>query len=234
MGQDGTVINVTSHPSAGLPVTAYPPHTILAGVVGSQAYGLAHAGSDVDTVGVFICDTHELLGIDGARAAETTLVSHHPDAQFHEIGKFMQLALKGSPGAIELLSLPSHTQLLPAGATLVDMRPRLLSTDTVYRSYRGYGVTHQRRLADGSEEVDPDSAAYRKRAKTARHCVRALVQGAQLLRTGALTVSMTDHLDLLQAAERDVNSNVGWQLLRVRGCFWVVLSVPVPILRSWQ
>lgn len=81
--------------------------------------------------------------------------------------------------------------------------------DTVYRSYRGYAVTHQRRLADGSEEVDPDSAAYRKRAKTARHCVRVLVQGAQLLRTGALTVSMTDHLDLLQAAERDVNTSVG-------------------------
>lgn len=134
--QDGTVINMTSHPSAGLPVTAYPPRTILAGVVGSQAYGLAHAGSDVDTVGVFICDTHELLGIDGAQAAETTLVSHHPDAQFHEIGKFVQLALKGSPGAIELLSLPSHTQLLPAGATLVNMRPRLLSTDTVPRSNR--------------------------------------------------------------------------------------------------
>ncbi len=44
-------------------------HVLLSGIVGSTAYGLAHAGSDIDRLGMFAAPTEQLHGLH--RSAES-------------------------------------------------------------------------------------------------------------------------------------------------------------------
>jgi hypothetical protein len=60
-------------------------HTVLTGVVGSTAYGLARPGSDVDRLGVFAVDTAELHGL--RRPVESVVdAAPLPDRTLHEVG----------------------------------------------------------------------------------------------------------------------------------------------------
>lgn len=167
---------------------------ILEGVVGSTAYGLANADSDVDLRGVFLYPTEQILSLSkGAETIDRT----EPDVTHHEVEKFVRLAANGNPNILEMFWLTSYTQLTEEGQLLLDIREAFIS-QRVRKTYGGYAIAQMKRLqerGDGSFK----SKLRKRRAKHARHCVRLLMQGYEILTTGNLTVDISEHRDFLYA-----------------------------------
>lgn len=171
-------------------------HVLLSGIVGSTAYGLAREGSDVDRLGVFVAPTVDVAGLDWHRDRESH-VTNKPDQTMHEIGKYLRLALKCNPTITELMHLPAplveHVDAA-YGAELVEMRDAFLSTHAVRSAYGGYARQQADRLAnrgDGSFSAD----TRKRTTKHARHTLRLLRSGRQLLATGRLAVTVEDPAD---------------------------------------
>lgn len=163
---------------------------ILVGVVGSTAYGLAREGSDVDTLGVFVAETVDIAGLHWHSHRETT-VTHEPDSTMHELGKYLRLALKGNPTILELLWLDGYAFIDNVGADLIELRHDLLSERAIRSAYGGYATAQAEKLArrgDGTFSSDTKNRS----AKHARHLLRLLRQGRELLETGNLTIKVDD------------------------------------------
>ncbi|WP_424640141.1 nucleotidyltransferase domain-containing protein [Embleya sp. AB8] len=178
--------------------------TLLMGVVGSTAYGLATAESDEDLLGVYLADTREVLGLDGATVTSGSRVTTQPDVTMHELGKYCSLALKCNPTVTELLWLPEYRVETEAGRRLRALRGSFLSTEYVRSAYGGYALQQAKRLLGrheaGKEGFSADTA--KRTAKHGRHCLRLLLQAQQLLRTGELTLDVSAHRDDLFATGR--------------------------------
>lgn len=160
---------------------------ILEGVTGSKAYGLDTPESDEDIKGVYLLPTDKVLSL-GFNRDKTTKDHTDPDWVYHELEKFMHLAMKGNPTITEMLWLNDYTKLSPEGQLLVDNRELFLN-NVVYKSYGGYALSQARKLnARGSSY---SSALKNRKAKHTRHCYRLLMQGKELLETGKLTVRVT-------------------------------------------
>ncbi|GGW26324.1 nucleotidyltransferase [Streptomyces galilaeus] len=163
---------------------------LLSGVVGSTAYGLAHAGSDVDRLGLFAPPTEELHGLHPPQESH---VSTAPDRTLHEAAKWCRLALGGNPTVTELVWLPDELYEVrtPLGDELIDIRTTFLSARRVRDAYLGYATQQFRRLlgrGDGSFSAD----TRKRTAKHARHLKRLCGQGYELYTTGKLTIRVDD------------------------------------------
>lgn len=171
-----------------------PENIILEGVTGSVAYGLDTKSSDVDIKGVYLLPTSKVLEI-GFNQDKTTRDNVDPDWVYHEIGKFMKLAIAGNPTITELLYLDNYTLLKPEGKLLIDNRSAFLSTKAIMNSYRGYAFSQAKRLNNRTEQgLDGyDSALKNRFAKHTRHCFRLLMQARQLLESGTLSVKVTPY-----------------------------------------
>jgi len=162
-----------------------PDNIILEGITGSKAYGLDHADSDTDIKGIYVAPTEKILGLYNVKE---TIDHTDPDWTYHEVEKFIQLAMKGNPTILELLFLDGYTTLSKAGKMLVDNRHLFLS-NIVYKSYGGYALSQARKLnARGGTYGSGRGNRYEKHT---RHCFRLLYQGKELLETGTLTVRVT-------------------------------------------
>jgi hypothetical protein len=170
---------------------------MIYGVVGSTAYGLAGSGSDVDRLGVYVAPTRDVLGLNGARATDASLVSTDPDSTLHELGKFCRLALKSNPTIIELLFLASYDLITDEGRDLVALRDAFLSEGNVRSSYAGYAHQQVERLVSRRARHGGDDSRV---AKHGRHCVRLLRQGAALLSSGTLTLDVSTEREHIFAA----------------------------------
>lgn len=165
---------------------------ILEGVVGSHAYGLNHADSDVDLRGVFVTPTKEILSLS---KGPETIDQTDPDICWHEVEKFVRLAANGNPNILEMFWLEKYTQLTEEGQSLLDLRQAFLS-QRVRKTYGGYAMAQIKRLkerGDGSFK----SKLRKRREKHARHCFRLLWQGTQILQEGNLTVSVAPYREQL-------------------------------------
>jgi uncharacterized protein len=111
-------------------------NTLLSGIVGSTAYGLAHPGSDVDRLGLFAVDTVELHGL---RRHTESVVTKDPDLTLHEAAKWCRLALGGNPTVMELVWLPDELYEVrtPLGDELIGIRSSFLSAKRVRNAYLG-------------------------------------------------------------------------------------------------
>ncbi|MEY9963783.1 hypothetical protein ABIA33_001816 [Streptacidiphilus sp. MAP12-16] len=146
-------------------------NTLLAGVVGSTAYGLAHAGSDRDVLGMFAAPTADLHGLCTPRESHVTT---QPDSTFHEAGKAVRLILSSNPTASELLWLDVYDVRTPLGDELIALRGSLLSAPGVRNAYLGYATQQFRKLLTR----DPDS---RTRAANDLGSDRARVSARRLV-----------------------------------------------------
>lgn len=164
-----------------------PKNIILEGITGSKAYGLDHEGSDIDIKGIYVVPTEQALSLNW-NPDKTTKDHVDPDWVYHEVQKFMQLAVKGNPTILEMLFLDGYLQLTKAGKMLVDNRHLFLS-NVIYKSYGGYALSQARKLnARGGTYGSGRSNRYEKHT---RHCFRLLYQGKELLETGTLTVRVS-------------------------------------------
>jgi len=169
-----------------------PDNIILEGVTGSTAYGLATESSDVDIKGIYLLPTDKVLSL-GFNQDKTTKNHTDPDWEYHEIGKYMNLVMKGNPTYTEVLFLNEYTIKTKVGQLLIDNRDAFLSTKAVMNAYRGYALSQAKKLnnrtAQGMDGYD--SSMKNRFAKHTRHCFRLLMQAKQLLETGTLDVRVT-------------------------------------------
>ena len=178
--------------------------TLLTGVVGSTAYGLAGPGSDVDLLSIGLAPTAEVLGLSGRKAVEQTSATSGPDHVTHELGKFASLALAANPTVLELLWVPQYLETTPQGQSVVAAREAFLSTSRVRAAYAGYAGSQasriQARVRQGKEGFSSDVRS--RTAKHARHCARLLLMGEQLLREGTMTLDVSGHRQWLGDMEQ--------------------------------
>lgn len=186
----------------------------LLGVVGSTAYKLAHAGSDVDRLGVYLEPTRDVLGLDGTALVRKTHVTYapNPDSSVHEIGKLCALGLKANPTALELLWLPEYEICTPIGEQLLEHRSAFLSEPLVRKAFGAYADAQTQRLlnriGDGSTPSKPVPAT--RAAKHARHCLRIVRQGRTLLETGEMSLDFSAQREELEAAGLRATTDPDW------------------------
>lgn len=163
-------------------------HILLRGVVGSTAYGMARAGSDIDRLGVFAHDTALFFGLE---PPSKSIMATQPDISYLEAGHVIQLLLRVNPTLTDLLWLEQYEAKTPLGDELIGLRSALLSATRVREAYVGYALQQCRKLLSRSDGTfNPD---VRKRtAKHARHIKRLVDQGIELYATGHLTVRLAD------------------------------------------
>lgn len=169
-------------------------NVILEGIVGSTAYGLSHEGSDVDTFGIFVAPTSDLLRLDW-NDGKATVVKHEPDSAYHEVGKYIKLALQANPTVLELMFLEGYTVESKHGKMLIDNRHIFLS-QRIFKSYGGYAISQVRKM--NARGGSYDSALKNRFEKHTRHIYRLLQQGRQLLETGDLTVRVSNREELFE------------------------------------
>lgn len=159
---------------------------LLSGVVGSTAYGLAHAQSDVDRLGVFVEPTRNLVGF--TKPTETFhQTGTEEDITLHEVAKFLRLAMACNPTILELLWLDSYEGTSVPGKVMVSFREKFLSANGVRNAYLGYATQQFKKLqarGDGSFSSDTRNRSL----KHARHLLRLLTAGLELYRTGTMSV----------------------------------------------
>lgn len=149
---------------------------ILQGTVGSTAYGLNHAGSDIDTLGTFVYHQDEYMRL---RLPEESIVTHEPDVTLHELRKFLLLCFKCNPTVTELLWLEEYTRNSYDGRELIFFRQDFLSERCVREAYLGYAGSQLKRLEDRD---------WHRATKHAKHMARLTIQGHELYTTGNLTI----------------------------------------------
>lgn len=167
--------------------------TILRGIVGSTAYGLAHAGSDIDRLGLFVSPTVRFHGLHPPIGKAASRVQNDPsDYTEHEAGKYVSLLLSANPTVTELLWLPDdlYEIRLPEGQELIELRLRFLGAINVRNAYLGYATQQFRKLQDRGGTFSSDTA--KRTEKHARHLRRLCWQGLTLYREGRLPIRVSD------------------------------------------
>jgi predicted nucleotidyltransferase len=172
---------------------------LLAGVVGSTAYGLAGAGSDVDRLGMFAAPSVSLFRLQPPKDSRVT---RDPDTTFHEAGKAVRLFLASNPTAMELLWLPDelYETRTPLGDEAIGLRTSFLSARRVKDAYLGYATQQFRKLMLRDQGSSVSSPA--RLAKHARHLMRLVEQGYELYTTGCVRVRLADPERYLAFGER--------------------------------
>jgi predicted nucleotidyltransferase len=176
--------------------------TLLSGIVGSTAYGLAGPDSDVDRLGMFALPTIELVGLGEPKLSRVTT---NPDRTWHEAGKAVRLFLAGNPTALELLWLPDdlYETRTPLGDEAIASRASFLSAKRTKDAYLGYAAQQFRKLLHHDVAGRPASTRI---AKHARHLMRLVEQGYELYTTGTVRIRLADpqrYLDFGAAVAED-------------------------------
>jgi uncharacterized protein len=161
-------------------------------VIGSQAYGLADAESDVDRRGIYLpsADLHwSLYGVP------EQLENHETQEAYWEIQKFLVLALKANPNVLGCLYTPLVEKATPLADALLGMRSIFLSR-LVYQTYNGYVLSQFKKM-----QADIRNHGQVK-WKHVMHLIRLLLSGIGVLRDGFVPVKVDAHRDQLLAIRR--------------------------------
>jgi uncharacterized protein len=166
-------------------------------VIGSQAYGLANAESDVDRRGVYLpaADLHwSLYGVP------EQLENDETQEAYWELQKFLVLALKANPNVLECLYTPRVEKATPLAEELLGMKSIFLSR-MVYQTYNGYVMSQFKKM-----QADIRNHGQVK-WKHVMHLIRLLLSGIGVLRDGSVPVRVDAHRDRLLAIRR---GEVAW------------------------
>jgi len=175
---------------------------ILEAIVGSTAYGLSNENSDIDKIGIYVAPTKDILSL---HKPKETIVYNKPDITYHEVEKYVRLAMNCNPTILELLFMDKYEIITEEGQMLIDIRKAFLNT-TIYNSYGGYAIQQARKLNRRGHSFD--SSVKNRHEKHARHCFRLLIQGTQLLKEHNLSVRVLDPRAIMDFGELDVEEMV--------------------------
>jgi uncharacterized protein len=171
---------------------------IFRSVIGSRAYGLAGAESDVDRRGIYLptADQHwSLYGVPEQLENDAT------QEAYWELQKFLVLALKANPNVLECLYTPLVEKTTPLGEELLSMKSIFLSR-LIYQTYNGYVLSQFKKM-----QADIRNHGQVK-WKHVMHLIRLLLSGIGVLREGFVPVKVDAHRDRLLAIRR---GEVPWE-----------------------
>lgn len=174
-------------------------NVLLQGVVGSTAYGLANADSDIDRLGMYAAPTADFHGLHLPIDKAATRVGHDPDTTHHEARKYCTLALGGNPTVSELMWLDGYEIQTDLGAELVAIRGAFLSAKKIRDAYFGYATSQLHRLVSTGQF---QSKMRQRESKHGRHLLRLLDQGLALYSTGHLPIRVEDPQRYIDFGER--------------------------------
>jgi predicted nucleotidyltransferase len=161
-------------------------------VIGSQAYGLAGEGSDIDRRGIYLppADLHwSLYGVPDQLENDDT------QEAYWEVQKFLVLALKANPNVLECLYTPLVEQATPLAEKLLAMRGCFLSR-LVYQTYNGYVLSQFKKM-----QADLRNQGGVK-WKHVMHLIRLLLSGIHIMREGFVPVRVEEYREKLLAIRR--------------------------------
>jgi predicted nucleotidyltransferase len=167
-------------------------------IVGSQAYGLAGEGSDVDRRGIYLppADLHWSLF-----SVPEQLENEAAQEAYWELQKFLVMALKANPNVLECLYSPLIETATPLAQELLAMKSAFLSR-LVYQTYNGYVMSQFKKM-----QADIRNQGQVK-WKHVMHLLRLLLSGIEVLRHSYVPVRVAEHREQLLAIRR---GEVGWE-----------------------
>lgn len=157
-------------------------------IVGSRAYGLATEISDVDRRGFYLPPAD----IEWSLAGVPEQLENDNEEVYWEIEKFLRLALKANPNALECLYSPLVESSTPIAAELLAMRDIFLSQH-VHRTYNAYVLSQFKKL----EQDLRNQGEFRW--KHVMHLIRLLLSGVTVLRDGFVPLRVEQYRDRLLA-----------------------------------
>jgi hypothetical protein len=109
---------------------AHPAHILLETVAGSQAYGTAHAQSDVDLRGVYVLPRDAYLALT---APIPQVSDARSDVVFYSLRRFLELAGDSNPTALEMLYSPQDCirQITSCAQPLLEQRNHFVTRRAV-------------------------------------------------------------------------------------------------------
>lgn len=161
-------------------------------VIGSQAYGLAGEGSDIDRRGIYLppADLHwSLYGVPDQLENDDT------QEAYWEFQKFLVLALKANPNVLECLYTPLVENATPLAERLLALKSIFLSR-LVYQTYNGYVLSQFKKM-----QADLRNQGQVK-WKHVMHLIRLLLSGIRIMRDGFVPVRVEEHREKLLAIRR--------------------------------
>jgi uncharacterized protein len=167
-------------------------------VIGSQAYGLAEAGSDVDRRGIYLPTADQRWSLYGV---PEQLENEETQEAYWELQKFLVLALKANPNVLECLYTPLVEKATPLAEELLGLKAIFLSR-LVYQTYNGYVMSQFKKM-----QADIRNHGQVK-WKHVMHLIRLLLSGIGVLRDGYVSVKVDDHRGRLLAIRR---GEVPWE-----------------------
>jgi len=169
---------------------------ILKVLVGSREHGLERQNSDYDWRGVFMLPTSEVLlttNLKIGKIKNTQFILGDQDNTSHELGHFLQLAMKSNPSVLEVLCSTTidESGTTEEGMIVKDLFDDLWSSEGVYNSFKGYAHNQLKKFIDNKDDnMYKFAVAY----------LRTLTMGIELLVTGRMNMKIEDEtwLDLLK------------------------------------
>ncbi|PZR10837.1 MAG: UDP-phosphate N-acetylglucosaminyl 1-phosphate transferase [Archangium gephyra] len=119
------------------------PCRVLEATVGSNAWGLAEAGSDTDLRGAFALP---FSWTGGLAEPPSDLVSADGSATYWEARKLVQQALRADPNTLELLFVPSVRALDEIGQWILEARDAFVSK-LLFGSFGRYALSQLDKLS---------------------------------------------------------------------------------------
>ena len=171
---------------------------ILRCVVGSRAYGLNTADSDIDYRGIYLPPADRHWSLSGV---PEQLEFHETQETYWEVRKFIVLALKANPNVLECLYSPLVEKATPLAEELLTNRDRFLSK-LLYQTFNGYVMSQFRKM-----QADIRNKGQVK-WKHVMHLLRLLITGIRALKEGAVVVRVDAHRDRLLSVR---NGDEPWQ-----------------------
>ena len=152
-------------------------HTILKGLVGSHAHGLASNESDRDYRRVYVIPTEDMFQL-GFKYPGTQWTKEDGDETAWEIGQFLLLATQGHPLVLETFLAPVE-QSDKWGQHLRSLFPDVWSSEKAFESFVNYAHNQRQKFLEKKDgRPEKYAAAY----------LRVLQNLCELLETGTFTI----------------------------------------------
>lgn len=108
---------------------------------GSHLYNLNVDGSDVDSGGLYICDS-SFIYEQGVTPYQFEIADNKHDTTWYELGKFMWMLVKSNPTVFESLFVPSNKILTPRNPILDELfaNKNEFITKDCFKPFVGYAI----------------------------------------------------------------------------------------------
>lgn len=176
--------------------------TIIKSLVGSRAHGLESIESDYDWRGVFVLPLIEHLS-PFRKVTNNSWFEGDEDNTAYELTHFIKGCCQCNPNMLEVVFSPEFT-VSPFGGLghkIIANRHKFLDAQRIFDSHRGYAQNQYKKM----NLFEPDA----RTPKFAVAYIRALHNGAELLRTGHLDIKLQDpiFLEQLRKIKYDFENN---------------------------